>query len=1623
MHLRLYPISMNYQKQLCCFRTYCAILLLAFSAASLHSSAQTVRFTINGKQNDCAPHALSFTNMSDNGATAYLWDFGQGSTATTRDAGITYLNPGTYKVTLTVTYPGGPKTYSENIEVYARPVPQFSVSNVVGCTPLPIQFTDQSTPGSGTLQNVTWDFGDGVITSDPNPTHTYNVGGNFSINIIATNSFGCSAGLEKARLINVGETPNVDFTSDAFSSCTTPLTVNFTSTGPAGLTYAWDFGNGTTSTAANPTVEYQQEGRFTVTLRARNAQGCEAVITKPAFITIEKTRADFITQGPVCTGVNVPLINTTMPRPTLSTWTLPDGRQTHGTDASYYFSAPGDYVFTLESGLPGCMETITKTITVHPSPVASFTATPPQGCAIPFNTQFTSTSTGATEWFWNFGDGTTGTGLNPTHTYTRFGSYDVALRVRSDQGCEASITLPDYIRVEEPEVQMYISNPEGCLPHTTTFGATLLSAGMITSYSWDFGDGTTSTAVTPSHTYTTEGVFNVRLIVNITGGCQYIMDTTVRAGRIPVVQFDGDPKNPCQRYPVNFVNQSVPRGTEWLWYFPDDGGSVETAENPSHIFRNIGRHDVTLTVSNYGCRRTLTKPDFITILPPIANFMINRNCNDRYTVNFTDLSDFGPIPGTPRFWSWDFGDNTPLVTIPSPTHVYAAPGVYTIRLTVTDGNCESVHAVTIEVIDEKPIISALNTEICAGGAVTFTRSNTDPANIVSYSWNWGDATYAPVPGTSISKTYNTPGDYSVVLTVLDRNGCVSSSNIIPVKVNGAVADFNFTGRNCKGDEQLFTDASTASHGYNIRSWTWNFGDGTTPQVLQTKPVDYKHAFAQTGTYNVRLQVEDNAGCVTSITKPVPVTGVTSNFRTPSTIACKDQPIQFSNTSTGSGLTYAWEFGDGATSNLQHPVKAYSTPGEYDVTLTVTNAIGCTETVTKGKFVIIPDPVAKFSIPSDLQACPPVLVQFTNESSQYVRSVWDFGDGSRSSLQNPSHVFNLPGTYTIRLDVYSAGDCINSTTRQITIKGPTGTRDMTPKTGCVPHEMTISATSTNAVKYIWDFDNGNVQITTTNSYKYTYDKEGIYHPRVILEDAQGCRVPAQGPEETIIVDKANASFVVDDALACDAGDVFFTNNSTSLSYLRLQQPQTYLWDFGITNRTDDVSTALNPTYFYNGVGTYQAKLVVTSFYGCTAELTMPVKVEPLPEALLSPVNPVCAGDSIVFRGSEGKGLPGTRWVWQLDNVPTNATGPNPRMVFRTPGNHQVKLLIRNENNKCPDSAIVPVSVNPLPSVNVMPKQAVLCEGQSLQLQSNASPGTYSWTNYNISDAGNANPSVSPVVDTTYRVRVINNFGCIANDSMRITVSHPFDVRSNNAVICSGKQTQLSASGAVRYRWLPATGLSRADIANPFARPATTTQYQVIGYGNDACFTDTANVLVTVNPSPVVNPGPGRVVPAGTEVTLGVQGSPDIVQWQWYPDKWITCTDCPSPVATPKGDVTYNITATNQYGCATIVLLPIKLVCPASTAFIPNSFSPNGDGQNDIFYVRGRGISGIKSFKIFNRWGQMVFERSNCNTDDPGCGWDGKFGGVLLNPDVYIYYVEMTCDSNEPLLVKGNITLLR
>ncbi len=495
------------------------------------------------------------------------WDFQLGAHSNNQHASKVFTAPGTYNVTLTATYPGGVRTATRTITVYENPVPRFTATPLSGCTPLNVRFTDDSEPGSGTIRSITWDFGDGNTATGAGPSHTFNVDGAFSISTIVENSFGCKQGLTLPQYIRVSSTPRIDFTSDVQASCTTPLTVNFRSSGPAGLTYAWDFGDPTsatnTSTAQHPSHTFANEGTYTVTLRARTPEGCESTVAKAAFVVIQRTRTDFVVDGLACAGVPVRLRNTTAPTPTTSRWTLPDGSISSATDASYTFATPGTYNITLTSGRAGCTETVTKAIVVHPRPVATFTATPTTSCSAPFNVQFTPAFTTGARYLWTFGDGTTSTDPSPNHTYNNYGIFDVRLRVENAAGCFDEVTMNDYIVAERPQAIIIPSNPEGCLPHTSSFRATLLTAGVVTGYQWDLGDGTTSNAPEPSHTYTTEGVFTVRLRLTINGPVRWMYRPRFGRAASPWCSSTPRPKHPVSGSPCSspiFLYPAAPNG-------------------------------------------------------------------------------------------------------------------------------------------------------------------------------------------------------------------------------------------------------------------------------------------------------------------------------------------------------------------------------------------------------------------------------------------------------------------------------------------------------------------------------------------------------------------------------------------------------------------------------------------------------------------------------------------------------------------------------------------------------------------------------------------------------------------------------------------------------------------------------------------------------------------------------------------------------------------------------------------------------------------------------------------------------------------------------------------------------
>jgi gliding motility-associated-like protein len=149
----------------------------------------------------------------------------------------------------------------------------------------------------------------------------------------------------------------------------------------------------------------------------------------------------------------------------------------------------------------------------------------------------------------------------------------------------------------------------------------------------------------------------------------------------------------------------------------------------------------------------------------------------------------------------------------------------------------------------------------------------------------------------------------------------------------------------------------------------------------------------------------------------------------------------------------------------------------------------------------------------------------------------------------------------------------------------------------------------------------------------------------------------------------------------------------------------------------------------------------------------------------------------------------------------------------------------------------------------------------------------------------------------------------------------------------------------------------------------------------------------------------------------------VSYSWQPQNDLSCTDCPRPIATPKYSTDYTITVTDSNSCRVSSKVQVIVLCQGAKVFVPNTFSPNGDGANDIFFVQGTGLARIKSLRVFNRWGEVVFEKRDFAVNDPSIGWDGTFKGQKAAPDVYIYQLEVFCENSEVIRTEGNVALIR
>ncbi|HEX4372559.1 MAG TPA: PKD domain-containing protein, partial [Puia sp.] len=551
----------------------------------------------------CSPLTVTFTDGST-GATSWNWNFGNGNTSTQQNPTIqAYVNPGSYTVTLSIN--GGPIT-SKTITVNESPVVNASASDLSGtsCFPLAESFKDLSTVTSGTITSWNWDFGDGNTSTLQNPSHTY-IAANpvgFPVSLEVTSSNGCSATLKNPLKIIMTSGVTANFTTASSSGCKVPITINFnsTSTGPGTLTYSWSFGDGNTAGNVTTTSDtYTTAGTYPAILTVSSSSGCTAKDTQNIVAAGGSVQSTFSGPDSACVGTPVSFQNTSTPPPSVANWDFGDGTTASGQNVSHAYTTANTYTVKLVNVFGGCNDSVSKPILVLAPPVANFKADDSVTCSNSLTVNFTDLSTNATNWSWNFGDGTTSTAQSPSHTYTGYGNHTVTLTVSNSTGCSGTFAKTGYIQLVQPTVQITNLPLFGCAPFSLTPVIKDSLTGGVTSYLWDFGDGTTSTATTPPPHVYPAGTYVLKLTLTGAGGCTATTSDTVKVGTIKPTAAFTSPTTACVDQPIIFTDQSTGGVTQWLWDFGD--GSTSANTNPSTSYPNAGSYTVKEIVYNNGC--------------------------------------------------------------------------------------------------------------------------------------------------------------------------------------------------------------------------------------------------------------------------------------------------------------------------------------------------------------------------------------------------------------------------------------------------------------------------------------------------------------------------------------------------------------------------------------------------------------------------------------------------------------------------------------------------------------------------------------------------------------------------------------------------------------------------------------------------------------------------------------------------------------------------------------------------------------------------------------------------------------------------------------------------------------
>jgi gliding motility-associated-like protein len=1103
----------------------------------------------------------------------------------------------------------------------------------------------------------------------------------------------------------------------------------------------------------------------------------------------------------------------------------------------------------------------------------------------------------------------------------------------------------------------FTANPrEACDTLVTSITNTTVNG---ISWSWDFGNGTTSNQRYPTNPfqYNAEGAYSISLTVTSANNCASILYDTVNVYRTPEVNFFA--ANACIGSPVNFMDSTLisPNDTiqKWAWEFGE--GSISSLQNPVHQYAIDALYNVKLAVNTAHCSSSIIKPVTLHPVPSAIMYLPDTAGCSPFTLrpqNFSTVS---------IKYKWDFGDGSPVDTNVTPTHTFvnnsAVNLFYKVQLVaITDKGCTDT---TFKYIQVYPATTGSFTHnaqpACGPYLVQFVNRSTGGAN---FEWTFGDGSptsVAPNPAHLYENNSSFIQIYDAGLIVTSSNGCKDTVTQ-PITVYPE-PNFDFTMSPDEGCTPLKVDFYVATNG----NYKWDFGNGNSG-VTQSATITYSHTNDFATTYNVRLIGTSTFGCVDTVIKTVTVKpNPIADFDILPKAGCSPLTTTISNKSVGAN-NFQWDYGDGSTGNTgannhSHPFYNNSLEDAISIiTLTVKSLNNC-ESTFSDTVTIFGNPKADFDEP--IAKCTPAEIGFINRSQNAASYAWNFNDGSPEDYTTaPTHIFtnnsNVDATINVSLIAYTQYGCSDTVVKSVTIYPlPNTNFKTTPPSGCHPLTVNLENTTTGAVGYQWFYGNGtgstkpdqfhDIVLNNTSSEPVDYEIQ------LVATSNYGCNKKVTKYVE--VLPKVVAAYAPV-APGCTPHTLTLSNKSKGAVL--------YKWIFpdGISFDEDPSTTLINNS---NSDQYVPVTLIAESQYGCTDTITNYVLVYPKPK-------PSFTVDSLwqMYPNATVKvtnTTPGANWSWKWefgDGIEALEKNPVPH-TYPTWGEYIIKLTVVGQF--CEDTVSQKIIIDPAKPI-----------------------AEFSYDK----DEGCVPLTVQFFNQSKYATNLRWNFGD-GNNSQQENPIHTYTLPGIYTV-------SLTASGS---------GGSDQEVKQNLIKVR---EYAVAYFTLNPQFpqevykdrepVDFYNLSQNADPDLYVwDFGDGEG--SGLENPVHYYSYTGIFDVQLIANNEYNCPD------------TFKIVS------AVNIIEGGRLQMP--NAFTPNPNGPSGgstDGvilSNDVFFPF---FDEVEKFhmQIFNRWGELIFE-----TNDIDIGWDGYFNGVICPQDVYVYKVAVVYPGGETDVLVGDVTLLK